>query len=417
MLLIYQLFLFLYRSGIQIAARFNPKAALWVNGRKGLAAHIKATVRPGEQHIWMHCASLGEFEQGRPVLEAFRLQYPGHKIVLTFFSPSGYEVRKNYDGADHVFYLPMDGRRAAAQFLETINPELVLFVKYEFWYYYLDEIKKRGIPSLLLSAAFRKEQAFFKWYGGFFRKILRSFSHLLVQDEASRALLAGIGIRDNVQVAGDTRFDRVAAIAQHAKVLPEIEAFREGHRLLIAGSTWPADEQALQQALPALPAGWKVVIAPHEIDKAHIGQVQALFGEQAVLYSQWGTVAHPDAARVLIIDNIGMLSSLYRYGDIAFVGGGFNKSGIHNVLEPAVFGTAVIIGPVYKKFVEAVLLVDNGYAFVAPDTSIFKQHLMELVNATSYRIETRERLLLFMKQHEGATAIIMAVVATCMKRG
>lgn len=416
MLLIYQLFLFLYRSGIHIAARFNPKAALWGNGRKGLLAHIKATVLPDERHIWMHCASLGEFEQGRPVLEAFRLQYPGHKIVLTFFSPSGYEVRKDYDGADHVFYLPMDGRRAASQFLDAIDPELVVFVKYEFWYYYLNEIKKRQIPALLISAAFRKDQAFFKWYGGFFRQILRSFSYLLVQDDASKTLLAGIGIRENVQVAGDTRFDRVAAIAQHAKVLPEIAAFRGDHQLLIAGSTWPADEQALKQALAALPANWKVVIAPHEIDKAHISQVQALFGEAAVLYSQWKTVAVPDAVRVLIIDNIGMLSSLYRYGDIAFVGGGFNKSGIHNVLEPAVFGTPVIIGPVYKKFVEALLLVDNGYAFVAPDIPFFQRHLMELVNTTSYRMEIRERLLLFMKQHMGATAVIMTIVGTCLKR-
>jgi 3-deoxy-D-manno-octulosonic-acid transferase len=407
-LLIYQLFLFLYQSVIQIAARFNPKAALWINGRKGQFARIKAAMPTPERRIWMHCASLGEFEQGRPVLEAFRKEYPDYKIVLTFFSPSGYEVRKNYDGADYIFYLPMDGRRAARQFLDIVKPELVLFVKYEFWYYYLTEIKRRGIPALLISAAFRKEQSFFKWYGGFFRQILRSFSDILVQDAGSQALLAGIGITEQVQVAGDTRFDRVAAIAAQARVLPLVESFKNNHHLVIAGSTWPADEQALKAALPSLPADWKLIIAPHEIDVTHIRQVQDLFGEEAVLYSQSENAA--TTARVLIIDNIGMLSSLYRYGDIAFVGGGFNKSGIHNVLEPAVFGAPVLIGPVYKKFVEAVQLVDNGYAFVATDITNFRDQLMNLVNTTSYRMEVREHLLLFMKQHTGATAVIMAII-------
>lgn len=409
MVLLYHLFLFLYNTGIRIAALFLPKAALWIKGRKSLLPHIKSILPHNEKRIWMHCASLGEFEQGRPVLEAYRKQYPDHKILLTFFSPSGYEVCKDYEGADYVFYLPMDSRKHARDFLHAVDPELIIFVKYEFWYFYLTEAKKRNIPSILISAAFRKEQAFFKWYGGFFRHMLKSFSYLLVQDNLSKELLEGIGIRENVAVTGDTRYDRVDAIARNARSIPEIEAFRQLHLLIIAGSTWPADEQALKAALPSVPENWKIVIAPHEIDAAHIKQVQELFGTDAILFSQWKEAPQRDK-KVLIVNNIGMLSSLYRYGALAFVGGGFNKSGIHNVLEPAVFGLPVLIGPVYKKFVEAVALVQEGLVIVSPDEAAFQRELATLIGNAAKRKQINEELQLFMAQHTGATERIMKLI-------
>ena len=355
----------------------------------------------------MHCASLGEFEQGRPVLEAIRKQYPGYKIVLTFFSPSGYEVRQDYEGADYIFYLPMDGRRNAGAFLDAVNPSLVFFVKYEFWYFYLSEIKRRGIPSMLISAAFRKEQAFFNWYGGFFRKILHCFTDILVQDDASAQLLNGIGIQDRVVVAGDTRYDRVMEIADQARDLPVIASFKATHKVLIAGSTWPADETIVKAMLEVLPADWKVIVAPHEIDAAHLDQVQMLFGNEAIRYSAYEILPDP-TKRVLIIDNMGMLSSAYKYGDTAFVGGGFNKGGIHNVLEPAAFGMPVMIGPVYHKFVEAVQLVHLGYVVVVTDVISAQKAFTALVSNKTIR----SGLTVFMRQQRGATARIMEFAAS-----
>jgi len=409
LILLYNLFLFLYGIAIRIVSFFSPKAKLWIDGRKDILATIeRAFINKNEQRIWIHCASLGEFEQGRPVIEALRKQYPETKIVLTFFSPSGYEIRKNYEGADYVFYLPMDGFQAANRFLDAVNPKLVLFVKYEFWYHYLHEVKVRKIPTLLIAAAFRKEQIFFKNYGGFFREILKCFSQILVQDDASKNLLAGIGFDRNVSVAGDTRYDRVAEIASAARPLPEIDLFKGGSKLFIGGSTWPADEQIVQQLLPQLPADWKMIIAPHEIDAAHLKSVQVLFGEQAILFSEWKLNTKPEK-RVLIIDNIGMLSSLYRYGDIAFVGGGFNKGGIHNVLEPAIFGLPVLTGPVYHKFVEAVALVDAGFVFPISDSTAAAIVLNALFD-DSKRNKIKLGLDDFMQSHIGATDKILHLI-------
>jgi 3-deoxy-D-manno-octulosonic-acid transferase len=437
-LLLYQLFLIIYGLAIRIASLFNPKAALWVHGRKGWRDRLTADLQPGEHRIWMHCASLGEFEQGRPVLEALRLKHPNHKLVLTFFSPSGYEVRKNYDGADYIFYLPLDGKAAARTFIHLVDPKLILFVKYEFWYYYLNEAMRRRIPTLLIAAAFRPKQPFFKWYGGFFRKILGCFSNILVQDEASALQLSKIGINGcvpgpraaahttisdigeqlpftgalysspKVTVAGDTRYDRVAGIAAAARVLPEVEAFKVNSQLLIGGSTWPADERIMKALLPHLPDEWKMVLAPHEIDGAHLAEIRKLFGSTAQFFSEWKV--KPDSTKkVLIIDNIGMLSSLYRYGAVAFIGGGFNKGGIHNVLEPAVFGLPVLMGPVYQKFVEAVALVDANLAFPVSNRVEATAKFVALTNDTR-RDTIKQGLLKFMQHHLGATDTVMAII-------
>jgi 3-deoxy-D-manno-octulosonic-acid transferase len=409
-LLLYNLFLSVYRAGIAIAALWNPKARAWQQGRNGQWARLQKAIPKGEKYenrYWMHCASLGEFEQGRPVLEALKKQHADCFIVLSFFSPSGYEIRKNYEGADVVCYLPMDGPAAARRFLNIMQPTLALFVKYEFWHYYLRELQQRSIPTVLVCGAFRKSQPFFKWWGGFFRKMLSQFQLLTVQDTISLQLLQEIKLGAKAHLTGDTRYDRVAQIATAARDLPLIEVFKRSGKLVIAGSTWPDDERMLKEALRVLPEDWKLVIAPHEIDKTHLESIKALFGQQCVFYSGFQTDMK---ARVLVIDNIGMLSSLYCYGEIACIGGGFNRSGIHNVLEPAVFGLPVIMGPEYEKFSEAVALVKKGFAFSVNDAAEYSRVLQDLITDNEGRHALQELIKTYVQEHTGATAKILALL-------
>ncbi|MGN8039101.1 3-deoxy-D-manno-octulosonic acid transferase [Chitinophaga sp. 22321] len=360
---IYNAGLQLYHAGVRLAALAGKtKARRWLKGREHWASRMRADGIGQTPVIWIHAASLGEFEQGRPVLEAIRTTWPSYKILLTFFSPSGYEVRKDYKGADYVYYLPLDTRRNAREFLDIVQPALAIFIKYEFWYHYLTALYTRNIPTLLVSGIFRNDQVFFKGYGGMFRRLLEQLTHIFVQNEASLALLQGIGLQ-NSSISGDTRFDRVSALLSEQTALQEIAAFGAGVRLVVAGSTWPSDEKMLSD-------WWKeneekevkLIIAPHEIHQAHIGAISALF-PGAVTYSslKQGAGAGSD---VLIIDNIGMLTALYRYATIAYVGGGLEKGGIHNILEPAVYSKPVIIGPVFEKYFEAVELVAAGGALV-----------------------------------------------------
>lgn len=410
MLLLYNLFLCLYRAGIAITAFWNPKARAWQQGRKGQWERLRKTVpekKPAQTRYWMHCASLGEFEQGRPVLEALKKQDANCVIVLSFFSPSGYEIRKDYEGADVVCYLPMDGPSTAKKFLDIVQPSLALFVKYEFWHYYLAELSRRSVPSILVSGAFRKSQPFFKWWGGFFRKMLSRFELLTVQDKRSEQLLQKIGLGGKVHLTGDTRYDRVAQIAAAAKDLPLIEVFKGTGKLVIAGSTWPEDERMLKEALHVLHEGWKLVLAPHEIDKAHLNAIKTLFGEHCVFYSSFQPGVE---AKVLVIDNIGILSSLYRYGEIACVGGGFARSGIHNVLEPAVFGLPVIIGPEYEKFTEAVAMVRKGFAFPVRDAGEYGRVLKDLIADNQGRNALQELIKTYVQEQTGATAKILALL-------
>lgn len=368
-LLFYNLFLSLYIVGVRIAASFNPKARLWLDGRKNIFDRIQSQIQnSGSPIIWMHCASLGEFEQGRPVLESLKNEFPAYKIVLTFFSPSGYEIRKNYAGADWVFYLPMDGRTNSAKFIEIVKPSLVVWVKYEYWYYYLTELKKQNIPVLLISGIFRESQPFFKWYGGMWKKILQSFDHFFVQTDGSRELLLQLGIDNNVTVSGDTRFDRVIDIAENFKPLPQcITDFCANNKVIVAGSTWEDDEAEWTHYVKTHPQ-IKFIIAPHEVDADNIKDVQKEFAG-ALLYSSINkdqrdvSKEQINDANVLIIDNIGMLSKLYHYAHITYVGGGFGDSGIHNVLEAAVYGKPVIFGPEYEKFAEAKGLIECEGAF------------------------------------------------------
>lgn len=346
---------------------FNRKAFLFYHGRVGLLENIREQVKSDEPIVWFHCASVGEFEQGRPVIESYKKHNPSHKILLTFFSPSGYELRKNYPLADWVFYLPMDIKRNAASFLDAVKPSMAIFIKYEYWFNYLYGLKKRGVPTYVASAIFMRNQRFFKWYGGFFRGMLKTFTHIFVQDQTSADLLKTIGIT-NVTVSGDTRFDRVYQITKANGQLEHIRIFAEGSPCWVAGSTWPVDEEMIAAIFADLPYN-KLIIAPHEVHQKHIAKIIACFPNcEVIKYSQIKDLkVNPEIevrlreARVLIIDTIGVLSTVYKYGSFAYIGGGFGTS-IHNTLEAATYGIPVMFGPKYNKFREAVDLVNLGGA-------------------------------------------------------
>lgn len=371
---IYWLVIRTYILILRIAALFNSKAKLAVAGRKHLLQHIRyALIDERRPRIWMHCASLGEFEQGRPLLEKLRKQYPQYAYIVTFFSPSGYEVRKDYEGADHIFYLPFDSAYNAKQFLKAVQPELAIFVKYEFWYFFLMQLANRNIPTILVSAIFRKDQAFFKWYGRLHKRMLRAFSHIFVQDKASEQLLHKAGI-DYVTIAGDTRFDRVTEALQHITPLPQADVFCRDGKILVAGSTWPSDEVFLQQVLQTLPAHWKLILVPHEVNDSHIADIEKIFSGNCVKWTEW---SDGDAARVLIVNKVGLLLALYKYADIAWVGGGFDKNGVHNVLEAAVYGIPVAFGPVYDQFLEAKELLASGGGISITDPVALKEVVLQ----------------------------------------
>jgi 3-deoxy-D-manno-octulosonic-acid transferase len=366
--LLYTISIYLYLFAIKTASLFNHKARMWVSGRKNIFSKLESDIQFSHSNktglVWIHCASLGEFEQGRPVIEKIRLNHPELKILLTFFSPSGYEIRKNYKTADHVFYLPIDTPANAKRFIETIKPIAVFFVKYEFWFNYMSELKNRNIPTYLISGIFREGHYFFNWYGAWFRKQLNCFSHLFVQDNHSIELLASAGY-ENVTIAGDTRFDRVLEVAANVKIFPVLEQFKGTGKLFILGSSWPEDEKIVLSWMKSdgfSGSDFKFIIAPHEVNEERIQSILHLFSDYSVVRYSHAATNNLSNARILIIDNIGMLSSIYSYGTVSFIGGGFGK-GIHNILEAAAFGLPVIFGPNYIKFTEAKELLRLGGAF------------------------------------------------------
>ncbi|MFH0757843.1 MAG: glycosyltransferase N-terminal domain-containing protein [Bacteroidota bacterium] len=364
MRLIYNIGIRLYQLVAIIISPWNPKAKKWVKGRNGWYKKLQNAFEPGDRVVWFHCASLGEFEQGRPVIEAMKERCPEYKILLSFFSPSGYEKRKDYEEADHVMYLPLDTARNAKRLVTSVSPEMVLFVKYEFWFHFLSRIKKEGIPVYLISGIFRPGQIFFKWYGRWYRRFLDAFTHIFVQQEASRRLLEESGF-DRVSVSGDTRFDRVKQLVQSEYSNPALEAFTSEAQVLVAGSTWEPDEQILEEAYKELPSSLLWIIAPHELSNSHLEKLQKRFPE-SVLFTETGKKIPPDT-RVVIVNTIGHLSHLYRYGTLAYIGGGFGK-GIHNILEAATYGLPVFFGPNYRKFSEAIELSERGAAFPVSGT-------------------------------------------------
>ncbi|HSU51337.1 MAG TPA: glycosyltransferase N-terminal domain-containing protein [Segetibacter sp.] len=355
---LYHLFSGLYPFAIKLASPFNNKAKLWVKGRENVLKKMKSVIKREDQIIWMHCSSLGEFEQGRPILEKLKDHYTSYKILLTFFSPSGYEVRKNYTGADYIFYLPADSSKNARTFYDTINVKLIIFVKYEFWYYYLQEARKRNLPLLLISAIFRKEQPFFSRYGAFHRSMLSCFTHLFVQNEQSVLLLKRIGFNENVTLSGDTRFDRVIEIAEQAQSNLLIENFCANSSVIVAGSTWLEDDKELAHYVNTR-SSIKFIIAPHNIDLSRLDECKTLY-KKSIFYSSLNASTSTENINTIIVDNVGMLSSLYKYSTISYIGGGFGEDGVHNVLEAAVYGKPVVYGPEYEKFIEASELIECG---------------------------------------------------------
>lgn len=405
---IYRLAIRAYGLLLSIAALFHNKARLWVLGRKAWQDRLKAAVQAEQgEWIWLHAASLGEFEQGRPLLEAIRKQYPKKRILLSFFSPSGYEMRKKYQGADYVCYLPLDTPKNARIWMDILEPKMVFFVKYEFWYDYLKAIREREVPNYLVSGIFRPKQAFFKPWGGLFREMLASFELFFLQNEASANLLKEIGF-ENSKIAGDTRIDRVLAIKKEAKSYPIIEGFIEKSSTLVIGSSWAADEQ---QYLPfikekLIPNGWKIILAPHEVDEMHIQQLESRL--EGLSYQKYSEIKKSEMdsldAKLLIIDNIGMLSSLYAYAQMAYVGGGFGK-GIHNILEAAVYQIPVLFGPKHKKFAEAEELLKLEVAFEVRKTADFYSLFDEL----DWRKLAQEAKAYF-EQNKNATSIILTAI-------
>ncbi len=402
--ILYQLSIRVYGVLIFVFSFFNKKAKLWVEGRRNIFERIAQKIGKNEQIAWFHTASLGEFEQGRPVIEEFRKQNPDFKILLTFFSPSGFEIRKNYNQADYIFYLPIDTKANAQQFINLINPKIVFFVKYEFWYNYLTLLKKRNIPVYLFSAIFRADQIFFKWYGSWYINVLQSFAHLFVQNETSKQLLETINIK-NVTVAGDTRFDRVYSIVQQTKVIPIAEKFKQTATVFIAGSTWQPDEEIIIRFINETTENLKFIIAPHEIHNTNIQRIVETVKKPLIKYSEANDGNILDKT-VLLIDNIGMLSSLYKYGEIAYIGGGFGV-GIHNTLEAATFGLPVVFGTNYYKFQEAKDLIALKGAFSINHYDEFKPLIDKLINDKQSLETSGNAARNYVQSKIGATKIIL----------
>lgn len=406
MVVLYNLFIRLYYFAILITSLFNKKAKLFLSGRKNNFENLQKQFSSSNKIVWFHAASLGEFEQGRSVIEEFRKKFPEYKILLTFFSPSGYEIRKNFQGADYICYLPFDFKNNVQKFISIVNPQLVFFIKYEFWYNYLKILHDKNIPVYIFSAIFREEQIFFKWYGSFFRNILTYFNHIFVQNEISEKLLASIHIK-NVSISGDTRFDRVFQIAQTSKTLPLIEKFKGNNFIVIAGSTWDKDEELLIQYINSKNESTpiKFIIAPHEIKSSNIERILSCITKKSVKYSD-AENENIEEKEVLIIDNIGMLSSLYKYSDIAYIGGGLGK-GIHNTLEAATYGNPVLFGPNYHRFGEACDLLKYNAGTVIENYNALEIAIDKYYNNSELLKTSSGAAKNYVENNRGATSIIL----------
>lgn len=398
---LYNLSINVYVFAIKIAALWNAKAKNWLNGRRNWREVLSQKIKTGDRIIWMHCASAGEFEQGKPLIEKLKALYPNHKLLVSFFSPSGLETAGNYSYTDIVTYLPMDTANNAKEFVAIVKPELAIFVKYDFWYHHFSALAFKQIPLLLVSAVFRKDQMFFKPWGKFYKQMLFLFRHIFVQDKASMEILKLHGV-DHCSVSGDTRFDRVLKIAGAASLPASLKQFAGNMPLIVAGSTWPDDEKMLQQL-----NGFKLIIAPHEVNETHLMQIEKLF-PTTVRFSNIHNVA--TNTNVLLIDNVGMLSQLYSVADICYVGGGFTKDGIHNILEAAVYGKPVVFGPNYKKYREAKEMIAAGGALSFSTCNQLQNIVNKLMNNKDLLKTTGENAEKFVRSNAGATQKIVAFI-------
>jgi 3-deoxy-D-manno-octulosonic-acid transferase len=409
MLFLYNIVVSIASFFLKIIALFSPKIKLFVEGRKNVFTLLEEKIKPTDKTIWFHSASLGEYEQGLPVIEKIKEKYPSHKIIVTFFSPSGYEVRKNNNVADVTLYLPLDTKSNAKQFLKLTHPELVFFIKYEFWLNYLKELEKSKTPTYLISGIFRDSQMFFKWYGGFYRKALKAFTYFFVQNESSKEKIESIGF-DNVIVSGDTRFDRVNAILERDNSLDFIANFKNNQTTIVIGSSWPKDEVLLAEYINQATENVKFIIAPHNIKVDQISSLKSQITKSSILFSEKENIDLSNF-QVLIIDTIGLLTKIYSYGTIAYVGGGFGNPGIHNILEPATFGIPIIIGPNYSNFAEAIQLVELGGCIVISNKEELKHNLDQLITNESLLKEKGEICESYIQNNTGATNTIMKIVS------
>lgn len=411
-MLLYNLGIYLYYIAIRMAAPFNSKARLWVAGRKNWRRNLSAQLAAiGDRpRVWVHCASLGEFEQGRPIIEAIKEQYPAYAIILSFFSPSGYEVRKDYDKADLVCYLPLDTRTNAAYFIEIVKPRVALFIKYEFWINYLQQLRANKVDTYIVSAVFRPQQPFFKWYGGIFRRSLKAFTTLFVQDKQSLKQLQTIGI-NNAMVCGDTRFDRVIQVKEKFSPIPAIEQFKGGSRLIVAGSTWPGDEDIVLAAFDKLrEQDIKLVLVPHDIEDKLLKNTITKIKKYRLSYSLYTAGPQPGAS-VLVLDTVGLLSSVYHYADVSYIGGGFD-GGLHNCLEAAVYGRPVsFFGKEFVKYNEAVELVKMGAAANVNDKDELFMAWQRFLNDEGLRMDIMSKTTGYFKQNADATQKVLKEIS------
>ena len=412
---LYNLITYLASYLVKVVALFSPKIKLFVDGRKDVFTTLKSRISPTDKCIWFHAASLGEYEQGLPVMEEIKKRFPTHKIILTFFSPSGYEVRKNTKAADVVVYLPLDTPPNAKQFMKIAHPEMAFFIKYEYWPNYLNELKKRAIPTYLISGIFRKNQLFFKWYGGFYRTALYAFHHFFVQNSSSKELLLELG-KTNVTVSGDTRFDRVAAILEKDNSLDFISAFKNDTLTIVVGSSWPKDEELLVNFINSTNHNVKFIIAPHNIKEEQIANLKSKISKKTILFSEKDEIlkkVHNDKLSnydVFIIDTIGILTKIYSYADIAYVGGGYGNPGVHNILEPATFGVPIIIGPNYSHFAEATALVNMEGCISISNQKEMNEAFENLILNEDIRAEKGHICSTFVQMNKNATQIILDTI-------
>ncbi len=409
MLFLYNLAIYIAGFFLRIIALFSPKIKLFIEGRKNVFSTLKEKIKAEDKTIWFHAASLGEYEQGLPVIEKIKEKYPLHKIIVTFFSPSGYEVRKNNTVADLTLYLPLDTKANAKKFIKLVHPEFAFFIKYEFWLNYLKELETNQIPTYLISGIFRDNQMFFKWYGGFYRKALKAFTYFFLQNEKSKQKVESLGF-DNVIVSGDTRFDRVNAILERDNSLDFIENFKNNQPVIVIGSSWPKDEVILTEYINQASENVKFIIAPHNIKAEQIANLKSQITKSTILYSE---KENKDLSEynVLIIDTVGLLTKIYSYATIAYVGGGFGNPGIHNILEPATFGIPIVIGPNYSNFAEAVSLVELKGCNVISNSEELKNIFNKLLSDPIFFEEKSKINSSFIQNNKGATETIMKIVS------
>jgi 3-deoxy-D-manno-octulosonic-acid transferase len=405
MIFIYNLIVQLAGFLLKIVALFSPKIKLFVAGRKTVFTTLRSKINSADKTIWFHAASLGEYEQGLPVIEKIKAKFPAHKIVVTFFSPSGYEIRKNNTVADATVYLPLDTKSNARQFLKLVHPEMVFFIKYEYWPNYLNELKKQNIKTYLISGVFREKQAFFKWYGGFYRNALQSFDYFFVQNESSKKLLQSIGFT-NVKISGDTRFDRVVSILERDNSLDFIAQFKNNTTTIVIGSSWPKDENLLINYINQSSNEVKFIIAPHNIKPEQIQELKKSISKKTVLFSEKSD-KNLSEYNVFIIDTIGILTKIYSYADIAYVGGGFGNPGVHNILEPATFGVPIVIGSNYSHFAEATALVNMTGCVSISNQKELNEIFDNLIQNPDERFEKGHISSTFVNMNKGATDVIL----------